>query len=158
MTIAVADTTPLNYLILIDEIDLLRNLFEKILIPQAVYDELSHPDAPAKVRQWLARYPIWLEVWPSPRLTSSLLTRLDPGEREAIQLAVDQGIETVLIDETAGRKVADELRRKTRGTLGILERASKIRLINFRPALSKLEQTKFRMSPALKAAFIARNP
>jgi predicted nucleic acid-binding protein len=154
----VADTTPLNYLVLIDEIDLLPALFENVLIPQAVFDELRHSQTSTKVRQWLARPPIWLEVCQivGPILPS--FSYLDPGEREAIQLAMERGIDTVLIDETAGRIVAQRLQLGARGTLGILERGGRLGLTSFRPALAKLEQTKFRMSTALKAAFLARNP
>src|SRR5216684_571006 len=48
--LVVADTGPLNYLVLIEAIDVLPRLFEQILVPAAVYDELAHADAPAPVR------------------------------------------------------------------------------------------------------------
>ena len=51
--IVVADTSPLNYLVLIDEVDLLPALFGEVLIPQAVFQELKHPKTPAKVQQWI---------------------------------------------------------------------------------------------------------
>ncbi|MGH9949283.1 MAG: hypothetical protein ACRD6X_19090 [Pyrinomonadaceae bacterium] len=41
--IIVADTSPINYLVLINEIDILPGLFEQITIPQAVFEELNHP-------------------------------------------------------------------------------------------------------------------
>jgi predicted nucleic acid-binding protein len=44
--IIVSDTSPINYLILIGQIDLLPQLFEQIIIPQAVYNELSDSLAP----------------------------------------------------------------------------------------------------------------
>ena len=156
--IVVADTTPLNYLVLIDEIDLLPALFEKVLIPKAVFAELLHLETSSKVRQWIAASPGWLEVCHVDQPTNPVLLRLDPGEREAIQLALDRHIGTILIDETAGRKVVEELRLEARGTLGILERGARLGLTTLRPALSKLEQTSFRISPALRAAFLARNP
>jgi predicted nucleic acid-binding protein len=43
--VAVADTSPLNYLILIDEIGLLPGLYRRILVPKAVLAEMVHPDA-----------------------------------------------------------------------------------------------------------------
>lgn len=155
--IVVADTTPLNYLVLIDEIDLLPALFDKVLIPQAVFAELQHPESSLKVREWLAPPPIWLEMCHVSLPAHTLPAPLDPGEREAIQLALERGIETILIDEAAGGKVIEALRLEARGTLGILERGAQLGLTNFGAALRKLEQTKFRMSPALKAAFLARN-
>ena len=52
-SVVVADTTPLNYLILIDRADLLAELFTEVLIPQAVLEKLQHPKAPTEVKQWL---------------------------------------------------------------------------------------------------------
>ena len=48
--IAVADTSPLCYLILISEVDLLRKLFSEVVVPAAVMTELLHEDAPEAVR------------------------------------------------------------------------------------------------------------
>jgi len=156
--IVVADTSPLNYLVLIDEIELLPALFGRVLIPQAAFTELMHSRTPPKVRQWLDRAPAWLEVRSVASMVSPSLMRLGPGEREAIQLALELGISTILIDETEGRRAAEEMRLEVRGTLGILERGARLGKMNFRGAFAKLEQTKFRVSPDVRAAFLARNP
>ncbi len=156
--IVVADTSPLNYLVLIDEVDLLPALFGEVLIPQAVFQELKHPKTPAKVQQWTNQFPAWLEVRTVTSIPSPALMKLDVGEREAIQLALELGISTVLLDETDGRQEAKNLHLEVRGTLGILERGAKLGKINFRHALSKLEQSNFRISPDLRAAFLKRNP
>ena len=50
--IVVSNTSPLNYLLLIDQIDLLPSLFEKIIIPEVVRDEMLDPDAPPALQQW----------------------------------------------------------------------------------------------------------
>lgn len=156
--IVVADTTPLHYLILIDEVNLLPVLFGQVLLPQAAFQELQHPKTPPKVQQWMAHLPVWLEVRTVASVASPALMNLDIGEREAIQLALELGISTVLIDEAEGRQVAEALHLEVRGTLGILERGSKLGKTDFRQALSKLEQTRFRLSPAVRAAFLKRNP
>jgi predicted nucleic acid-binding protein len=156
--IVVADTSPLNYLVLIDEVELLPVLFGRVLVPQAVFHELEHPKTPAKVRQWLTHLPEWLEVRTVVSIASPALMALDVGEREAIQLALELGIGTVLLDEADGRQEAENLRLEVRGTLGILERGAKLGRTNFRAALSKLEHSNFRISPALRAAFLKRNP
>ncbi|MDI1310817.1 hypothetical protein [Prosthecobacter sp.] len=44
--LVVADTTPLNYLVLIDRADVLAKLFDEVWIPAAVMNELRHPKAP----------------------------------------------------------------------------------------------------------------
>jgi predicted nucleic acid-binding protein len=87
--IVVADTSPLNYLVLIDEIDLLPAIFGQVLLPQGVFQELGHPKTSPKVSQWLADLPEWLEVRTVTSVANAALLRLDVGEREAIQLALE---------------------------------------------------------------------
>lgn len=60
--IVVADTSPLNYLVLINEVELLPVLFGQVLVPQAVFHELQHPKTPAKMR--LLSH--WLNMEPPP--------------------------------------------------------------------------------------------
>jgi predicted nucleic acid-binding protein len=155
--IVVADTTPLNYLILIDEVELLPILFGPVLLPLAAFEELQHAGTPLKVREWMAHPPDWVEVRSVSTPLHPMLTSLDPGEREAIQLALDLGIGTVLMDEAEGRQVAEALHLEVRGTLGILERAAKLGKLDLRPALDKLQQTNFRISPSFLASFLKRN-
>jgi predicted nucleic acid-binding protein len=86
------------------------------------------------------------------------LSGLDAGEREAISLALELGTKTVLIDEADGRRQAEILHLEVRGTLGILERGARIGRIDLREALNRLEQINFRISPAVRAALLRRNP
>jgi len=53
MLLVVADTSPIRYLVQIGHIDLLPRLFEKVLIPGVVADELRHPSAPQAVQSWM---------------------------------------------------------------------------------------------------------
>lgn len=62
--IIVSNTSPINYLILIGYIDLLPQLFQQIIIPQAVYSELSDSVAPLPVQTWIATPPEWLKIQP----------------------------------------------------------------------------------------------
>ena len=48
--LVVSDATPLHYLVLIGEIDLLQRLYGRVIIPQAVVEELSVAKAPVQVR------------------------------------------------------------------------------------------------------------
>jgi predicted nucleic acid-binding protein len=155
--IVVADTSPLNYLLLIDEIDLLPAIFGHVLLPRAVFQELQHPKTSSVVRQWIIDLPAWLSVRTVASVSNPELTRLDAGEREAIQLALDLGVSTVLIDEAEGRQLAEKLHLEVRGTLGIIERGAHLGRTNLREALSKLEKTNFRISPAVRAALLKRN-
>jgi predicted nucleic acid-binding protein len=60
--IVVSNTSPINYLILINYINLLPELFQQIIIPQAVYSELSDASAPIPGRTWIANPPDWLRI------------------------------------------------------------------------------------------------
>jgi predicted nucleic acid-binding protein len=64
--VAIADTGPIDYLVLIGNIDLLPVLFEKVILPSAVQAELTDPDAPPSVRNWIADPPAWLDVHETP--------------------------------------------------------------------------------------------
>jgi hypothetical protein len=79
--IVVADTTPLNYLMLIGEIDLLPRLFGRVLIPFAVFEELNQAETPSAVRNWMANPPPWLEVRIPRSRPADALDYLDQGER-----------------------------------------------------------------------------
>ena len=48
--IIVSDTSPLNYLVLIGNVEVLPQLFGQIIIPQAVFDKLSHTKTPAPIK------------------------------------------------------------------------------------------------------------
>lgn len=85
--IVVADTSPLNYLIQIACESLLPALYKRVLIPAAVLAELDDVGAPATVKHWLLHVPEWIEVRRTATAPHAALSFLDPGEREAIQLA-----------------------------------------------------------------------
>jgi predicted nucleic acid-binding protein len=84
--IVVSDTSPLNYLVLINAIDVLPKLFHELHIPPAIVDELQRSRAPESVKSWARSLPAWLRVGiPSTTVLTSV--RLDPGEAQAIALA-----------------------------------------------------------------------
>ena len=78
--IVIADTTPVNYLVLIQEVDLLPRLFGQVFIPPVVFAELKDPETPAPVRGWLANAPSWLQVQPLHSRPDPELDCLDDGE------------------------------------------------------------------------------
>ncbi len=127
--IVVADTSPINYLVLIAQIDLLAGLYTRILIPPAVLAELKHPLAPKPVRDWADNAPKWLGVL-SPK-SSLILPKLDLGESEAIALATEVHADVVLIDEQAGRQEALRRGLKVAGTLSVLDEADQAGLVIF---------------------------
>lgn len=145
MSAVVADTSPINYLTIIGSVELLPALFETILIPDAVFRELQDERAPAAAREFASRLPAWC-VRSIVRLTGHPgLNGLDPGEREAIELALQQKT-GLLIDEAEGREAAVRLGLEVTGTLGLLLRGAQAGLIDFDSNIERLLQTNFRVS------------
>ena len=148
--IAVADTSPLGYLVLIGEIDLLPALFTKVLIPPAVAAELADPGAPDAVRRWIARPPDWLEIAePDVAGVDAALERLDRGEQEAILLARRSGADVLLLDDKAARRAAKSLDVPVMGLLGVLTAGADLGKVDLVTAIRRLRQTNFRVSAAL---------
>ena len=153
----IADTSPINYLILIHQIDLLPAMFGRIHVPEAVYGELTQDGAPPEVRKWVVDTPPWLEISRAPRIKSPRVDLLDRGEREAIQLAMHLAVGSILIDDAEGRQAAESLGLEVVGTLAVLERSARAGRCDFLQALDQLSRTSFRVSRAVRAAFVARN-
>ena len=85
--IVVADTSPLQYLILIEHIDVLPALYGRVIVPPAVMTELTHQRTPESVRNWLTSKPEWLHAQAPKGLLTTAHTVLGPGESAAIALA-----------------------------------------------------------------------
>lgn len=85
----IADTTPLRYLVFIDHQFILPRLYERILIPPSVQQELPHPRTPLAVHRWMTALPEWVEVRQPQKTGEAELIRLGAGERDAIVLAQD---------------------------------------------------------------------
>ncbi len=152
MSVVIADTSPVHYLLLIDQISLLPALFERVFIPATVQCEMLDPKTPASIRQWMMSPPAWLQVVPDPvpPLTDDLvLTNLDDGERTAIQAALSMGASLLLMDDRAGVGAATHRGLIVTGTLGILKLAAAHGLIDVEAALKRLAATNFRCPPAL---------
>jgi predicted nucleic acid-binding protein len=146
--IVVSDTSPINYLVLIELQDLLPKLLDRVLIPEAVHRELQSTEAPDPIKRFLAEAPDWLQVRASPEIAPAL-RHLDSGEREVIALALSIGADSVLLDERKGRHAAREQGLRVSGTLGVLRRAADQGLVRLADALDRLEKTNFRASPRL---------
>lgn len=153
--IIVSDTSPINYLVLIREIELLPKLFGKVIIPQAVLDELQQAGTPKMVKDWVAPNPNWLETQNAESIDQTIT--LGAGEREAISLAVELNADLVLIDDRKARRAAIERGLIVAGTINILESAAKRGLVNLSEASQKLKQTNFRIAPDLLAEILKRN-
>ena len=145
--IVVADTTPVNYLILIDRIDLLERLYGRVILPQAVREEMRRVSTPEKVRKWVDNLPSWVQV--HTQAAPQMPLNLGPGEREVIALAVHLEADLVLMDDRKARLAAIERGLTVTGTLAILAAAARRGLEDLPAALDDLQQTTFRAPASL---------
>ncbi len=153
----IANATPLIALALIERLDLLRQMFDEVLIPTAVYDEVvgSGSDRPGASAIARAR---WLQVV-SPEAASTiepLLLGLDEGEVQVLLLANERRPDWVLIDEKRARRAARAMGLPVKGTLGILLAAVLADLLPKQEALeslSRLAAGGIRISPPWQAWF-----
>ena len=154
--IVIADTSPLNYLVLVGAIDVLPILYKRVIIPQAVFDELQADATPRFVKEWIKHLPSWIMIEQADANEALLLT-LDEGEREAIVLAQQLKADALIIDDRDGRQAATQRGIKVIGTLGVLNDAAAQGLIDLPTVISKLQQTSFRASSMLIASLLADN-
>jgi predicted nucleic acid-binding protein len=141
--IVVADTGPINYLVLIGHIDVLALLFKKVVLPDVVRDELMDSHAPHEVRNWIAAPPAWLEIRPAPFVNDVSSAGLDDGEMAAIALAIEIHADLLLMDDRRGVRTARSKGFKVAGTLAILVMAARRGLLDLASALDSLKQTSF---------------
>lgn len=136
----ICNASPIINLSLIGKLDLIQSIFRRIIITQAVYDEISV----------LSEFDIgyidltrldWIEVKPvqNQPLLKLLKTELDEGESETIALASAISADLVILDEKNGRKKAETLGLKITGILGLLVLAKERGLIeDVKPQMDKL--------------------
>ena len=154
--IVVSDTSPICYLLLIGEIELLPQ-YGQVLIPQAVQQELAGGRSPAVVQAWIGQPPEWLVIQTVNIPSDSDLANLDLGERAAIVLALATKANLIVIDDLLGRQVARLRQLRVTGLLGILDEAARQKLVDFPEAIARLQQTSFRASSQLIQSLLQRH-
>ena len=157
MTLVVADTGPLHYLVLTGDIELLPRLFAKVLAPERVRDELAHAQAPEAVRAWIAEPAPWLEIRPveAGRGVDDLET-LDAGERDVIALAMAAKADLLLMDDRDGVAAARRRGFAVTGTLGLLDFAARKGLVDLAAAFERLKRTSFYYRQGFLDALLAQ--
>ena len=153
--IVVADTSPLNYLVQLQIVDVLSQLHGSVLIPVEVQTELTAPQAPRPVRIWATDTPSWLSVRSTPAHIADQIHGLDVGETAAISLAISERAEAVLLDERKARRIAEEsFKLRVTGTLGTIRDAHLAGLINGYEFFNHLcRSTNFRLDETLRKSF-----
>lgn len=108
MALVIADTSPLQYLFQLGLLDVLRELYGTILVPDAVRDELlvgrsrglSVPD-PGDFS--------WITLCPTSTHAGVEPFDLGAGERAVLSLALDRPNAIVVLDDAAARAAAATL-------------------------------------------------
>ncbi len=113
--IIISDTSCLIALTKIDKLELLKELYQEIIITTAVYQEFGGP------------LPEWILVTDvaDRQKQQELEGRLDKGEASSIALALETDNSVLIIDEIKGRKIARSLNIEIIGTIGIILLADK---------------------------------
>ena len=152
--LVIADATPLHYLILIGEINLLHDLYDTVLVPNGVLAELSHPRTPSRVRERVGALPPWVNVVQSKTFELPFQA-LGLGEREAIAIARRDEASILLTDDSRAREAAATVGTQT---IPILSTAGDLGMVDFRDALRRLGQTNFRVSRKLIEGLMKQQP
>jgi predicted nucleic acid-binding protein len=158
--IVVSDTSPILSLALIGRLDLLREIYGSIVIPEAVRQELMVTERSGAQEVSQAAWIITRPTRTAPRSGASvdldvvlkLLQReVDRGEAEAIGLAVQLNADVLLIDERQARRLAQYLELNIVGLLDVLQEAKQRQLITgVKPVLDDLiARARFRLSHKL---------
>lgn len=121
--IVISDTTPIIALLKADQLELLKYLYGQVLIPNAVYVELTANHVYAKEAEIIKSID-FLSVMSVENIKSVNILRnvsgLDAGESEALIMYDEQKADLLLMDEHKGRNVAKMLNVRHIGTAGIL--------------------------------------
>jgi len=154
--IVVSDTSPLNYLVLVEAVEVLLELFKEVYVPPDVLRELHDDRTPEPVRRWARAPPSWLKVT-RPTSPFAAAPDLGPGEAQAIALAVELRATFLLMDDRDGARIAAKQGLRVVGTLAVLEQAATRGLLDLPETLDRLQQTTFRISPRLVRAALERD-
>jgi predicted nucleic acid-binding protein len=145
--IIISDTSSLIALTNIGELELLKKVYEEVVITPEIGEEygLETPD-------WIR-----IEKIEDIQKFKLLNLELDKGESSGITLALENESSLLIIDEKKGRGIAKKLGIKITGILGVMIRAKEIGVINrVKPLIEKLEKVDFRMSERLKNQILER--
>lgn len=130
--IVVFNSSPLIFLTKLDYINDTLTLFDRVIIPPSVSEELTVKDDFVKstLLKLLNTGRIEIKNLELSRLRLSLKRRLGHGESDAIALAVQINADMIILDDYTARKIAMDLGLTVKGTLGIIKKlASEQRFI-----------------------------
>jgi predicted nucleic acid-binding protein len=154
--VIVSDASPVIALALCDNLDILDKLFNKVCIPQAVFNELivPHKLKANEITEWARNRIVPVK---NTAAVTALSLNLDPGESEALALYWESAADYLLIDDKKGRIIAARNGIQTVGTIGVLLSAKQRGCLALvKPSLDILVSNGFRISDILYQQILKR--
>lgn len=151
----ICNTSPFQYLHQIGLLHILPALAGRVIIPQAVVDELAQgrnagvnlPD-PLACEWVVIRHPVSVSALP-------LITDLGPGETEVLMLALESQDAVAILDDALARRVAESQGIRIIGTLGLLLNAKQAgHVSSIREYVDQLEALRFRLAPQTRITIL----
>lgn len=138
--IIISDTSCLILLHKIGELELLKKLGKIVYVTPTIHKEFTK------------ELPHWIRISTPQNIgyQQILELELDEGEASAIALSMDIDNSILIIDDLKGRKIAERLKLRYSGTLGLILRAKQMGVIEkVRPIIDKIKSTNFRINEKL---------
>jgi hypothetical protein len=152
---AISDTSPLQYLYQAESLDLLRVLYERVLVPEAVLAELAEGRALGVALPDPLTISWMTATRAEERRLFPLITDLGAGEREVLALGLERQDALLLLDDALARRYARLLGLTFTGTLGVILEAEQVGHVpRVEPILRRLESLRFRLHPATREAVL----
>ena len=153
--IVISDTTPIISLMKTNRLNLLKEMFSIVYIPNAVYKELIENKNYSKEAELIKDCDFIKVIKIENEKSASILmnfTGLDAGESEAIILADEKQSDVLLMDEHKGRQVAKKMGIVITGTIGILAQAFDEKILSkedIKECIDLLKKNNIRISEKL---------
>ena len=155
--VVISNTSPIFYLHRLRLLDLLQELYQKIIVPKAVVAELETGRRQGEDVPEINSYE-WIETRAirSPQILG-LSTDFGSGEAEVLALALEESESLVIIDEKLARKIASLRGLRVTGTAGVLLKAKQeghIRAV--KPFLNRLQEIHFHLSDNVRTLILSK--
>ena len=147
-SIVISDTSCLILFHKINELELLRKVYDSVLTTPEIANEFSE-----ELPDWIK-----IESVQDKKYQEFLATQVDLGEASALALAKEKDSPLLLLDDLKARKLASKLNLKYTGTLGVINRAKQIGVLEkVKPIIEKLLSTDFRITENIIDELLRKN-
>ena len=146
----IVNSTPIIILGNINKLSILKEIYKEIIIPKAVFDEISAKNDKAKSS--LLQNQDWIKILEVKDKTNRKIyqSKLHNGEVEVMMLAQEISADLLIIDDNTAKKTAKFLGLTVTGTLGVLLKAKSLKIIKeIKPILEEMLQKDFYISENL---------